>query len=148
MPSFRRIRRAGFHYFIFFIISFFTETMTKKEITINGKQYPVCFDMQAMMNFEEISGQSFFEADLLMMKNRLALVIAAVLAADKDSDLKTEDLVGGKDIEAVCTVNAAYTVVAELMGTFFKVPDVEKQNTQEAEQQQAAQQADGKKPKN
>lgn len=118
-----------------------------KEITINDKQYPVCFDMQAMMNFEAISGQSFFNADLLMMKNRLALIIAAVLAADSESDLKIEDLVGGKDLEAVRTVNAAYTVVSELMSTFFKVSDVEKQNTQEAEQQ-AAQQADGEQPKN
>lgn len=118
-----------------------------KEITINGKQYPVCFDMQAMMNFEEISGQSFFKADLLMMKNRLALIIAAVLAADNDSDLKMEDLVGGKDLKAVRIVNAAYTVVSELMATFFEVSDVEKQNAQEAEQQ-AAQQADGEQPKN
>lgn len=31
--------------------------MIKKEITIQGRQYPVCFDMQTIINFEEITSQ-------------------------------------------------------------------------------------------
>ena len=41
----------------------------KNPITINGKQYPVIFDMQTIMNFEEVtSGKSFFTENLTTLK--------------------------------------------------------------------------------
>ena len=137
MLSSHRIRRAGFHYFIFslfhfFIISFFTETMTKKEITINGKQYPVIFDMQTIMNFEEVtSGKSFFTENLMTLKNRIALIIAAVTAADENTQLEVKDITGNHSMAEVQQIIAAYAVIDSLAAEFFKIPEIEKKNNPE-----------------
>ena len=70
--------------------------MTKKEITINGKQYPVIFDMQTIMNFEEVTGgKSFFTENLTTLKNRIALIIAAVTAADENRMSQTTQAMQG-----------------------------------------------------
>ena len=152
MLSSHRIRRAGFHYFIFslfhffFIISFFTETMTKKEIIINGKQYPVIFDMQTIMNFEEVtSGKSFFTENLTTLKNRIALIIAAVTAADENTQLEVKDITGNRSMAEVQQIIAAYTVIDSLAAEFFKIPEIEKKNNPEP----PAEETEGEdKPKN
>ena len=48
--------------------------MKQKEITINGKQYPVIFTLATLSNFEEITGKPFFKADLDIIKNRIAII--------------------------------------------------------------------------
>ena len=105
----------------------------KKEITIHGKQYPVAFDMQTMMNFEEIANKSFFESKFNTINDRVALIAAAVFTADKDSDITIEAIIGNKDWEAVKQIIAAYAIVAEVMEPFFPVPEIEKQNNPEPE---------------
>jgi hypothetical protein len=104
--------------------------MNKKEITIRGKQYPVCFDMQTIINFEEITSQQFFiGVQFDTLKNRIAIVFAAILSADKDTDLDFATFMGEKDFDTMRQIIEAYGVVAQLMGEFFKVSDVEKNNT-------------------
>ena len=101
--------------------------MTQKEITINGKQYPVVFDLQTMMNFEEITnGTSFFGAPLDTMKNRVAIIAAAAISADDNTDLTVEAILGDKDYKAMQQIIEAYNIVTVAMGEFFKVPDVVK----------------------
>ena len=99
--------------------------MNKKEITINGKTYPIAFTMDTMINFEEIADKSFFETDLKKMKDRLALVMAAVIAADGKTKLTVEDLRGNGDFDAVQQLIAAFNVVMEASTEFFKIPAVE-----------------------
>lgn len=99
--------------------------MNKKEITINGKTYPIAFTMDTMINFEEIADKSFFETDLKKMKDRLALVMAAVIAADGSTKLTVEDLRGNGDYDAVQQLIAAFNVVMEASTEFFKIPAVE-----------------------
>ena len=113
--------------------------MNKKEITINNKQYHVAFDIQTMMNFEEItSGKSFFAAKFNTITEKVALIAAAVYSADKESDITIEDIVGNKDWEAVKQIMNAFSVVSEVMEPFFTIPEIEKQNNPEppAEEQQ------------
>ena len=106
--------------------------MNKKEITINGKQYPVIFDMQTIMNFEEVtSGKSFFTENLTTLRNRIALIIAAVTAADENTTLEVKDLVGSRTLEDVQEIIAAYNIIDSLAAEFFKIPEIEKKNNPE-----------------
>ena len=108
--------------------------MDKKEITINGVNYPIVFTMDTLMNFESIVNKSFFETDFKTMKDRMALIIAAVITANEKTPLTIEAMKGGNDLNAVQQIIEAYNVVAEAMGEFFKLPEVLKKA--EAEEQQ------------
>ena len=109
--------------------------MTQKEITINGKQYPVVFDLQTMMNFEEITnGTSFFGAPLDTLKHRVAIIAAAAISADDKTDLTVEGILGNKDYEAMQQIIKAYNVVMSLASEFFPIPEIEKKNNPEQEQ--------------
>lgn len=97
----------------------------QKEITIQGKKYPVAFNMQAIINFEEIAQKSFFGVAFDRLSDRIALIVSAAFAADKEADLTVEAVMGAQDLDAVNNIIAAYNVVMELMSEFFKKPDVE-----------------------
>ena len=106
-----------------------------KEITINGKEYPIEFNMQTMMNFERITeGKSFFKSNFDTIEDRIAIIAAAVFAANKDADITIDAIIGNKDLEAVQQIIAAFSIVADLMKPFFKISDIEKQNNPESEQ--------------
>ena len=106
--------------------------MNKKEITINGKTYPVIFDMQTIMNFEEVTGgKSFFTENLTTLKNRIALIIAAVTAADENTSLEVKDITGNRTMAEVQQIIAAYAVIDQLAAEFFKIPEIEKKNNPE-----------------
>ena len=109
--------------------------MTQKEITIAGKQYPVEFTMQTMMNFERITnGKSFLKSNLDTLEDRIAIIAAAVFTADENTDITVEAIVGNKDFAAVQQIIEAFNVVAEVMEPFFKIPEIEKKNNPEPEQ--------------
>ena len=61
--------------------------MTSQNITINGQEYPVVFTLLTMSNFEEITEKGFFEANMSKTNVRLAVVVAAALAADSNTKL-------------------------------------------------------------
>lgn len=117
--------------------------MQKKNITINGKEYPVVFTMDTLMNFETIVGKSFFETDFKTLKDRMALVCAAVITANENTDLTIDALKGNNDLKAIQQIIEAYNIVTVVMGEFFEVPDVVKA-------EEAAEQTDddGEKAKN
>ena len=105
--------------------------MKQKEITIQGKQYPAVFDMQTMMNFEEIANKSFFDSKFNTINDRVALIVAAAYAADKDSDITVETVIGNKDWDAVKQIISAFAIISELMGQFFNIPEIEKKDNLE-----------------
>lgn len=107
--------------------------MTEKNITLHGKQYPVIFDLQTIMNFEEITGHSIFGDNLSTMKSRIAIIMSAVLSADEKTDITIEAIVGDKDWQTAKDIIAAYVTIDALATEFFKIPDIEKQ-ADEAEQ--------------
>lgn len=99
--------------------------MKQNFIKINGVSYPVVFTLLTMSNFEEITNKGFFEVNLLTTNNRIAIVIAAALAADKDTKLTVEDMRGQETFDDYKQIVAAFNTVMELANDFFKVPGVE-----------------------
>ena len=115
--------------------------MTQKEITINGKQYPVIFTLATLSNFEEITRNAFFSQNLDTVKNRIAIICAAAIAADENTELTVEELRGKDSWEDYVQISNAYQVVMKLAEKFFKKPEVEKEEEKPAEEGDA-------KPKN
>jgi hypothetical protein len=99
--------------------------MTQKEIKIADKTYPVVFTLKTMMNYEEITGNSFFNENFETMKSRIALIISAIIAADPNTDINVEQLAGAETWEAAQEIINAYVAVMELSAKFFKIPEVE-----------------------
>jgi hypothetical protein len=99
--------------------------MTQKEIKIKGTAYPVAFNMRTMLNFEEITGKPFFGETFDTLKPRIALILAAVLAADEQTTLTVDMLMQADDWQTVQDIITAYATIMEMTGEFFKVPAVE-----------------------
>jgi len=115
-----------------------------QSIIINGKEYPVAFNMTTVLCYEEIVDKSFFGEDFSRNKERMALILAAVYAADEKSTLDIEEL---KNIQNWHDIAAAFNVVMAMAGEFFNLPKV----VADAEKQDAAEQEEKKgedKPKN
>ncbi len=106
----------------------------KKEITIGGVQYPVEFTFQTLLNFEQITKKSFFETDFKMITDRIALIAAAVYAADEKSKLTVDTIMAGKDLKAIQDITAAFAIVTDLCNEYFEIPKV----VQDAEDREAA----------
>ena len=103
------------------------------QITINGQNYPIVFNIQTILNFEDISDKSFFGEDFKKLKDRIAIVISAVLAVDKNIEITIEEMIQADNFTVVQDVFTAYTAVMELANEFFKVPAVEPKDEQSAE---------------
>lgn len=106
----------------------------KKEITIGGVQYPVEFTFQTLLNFEEIAKQSFFKTDFSLIKDKIALIMAAVLTANEKTKLAVEDIVGERKLKDIQDITAASVIIIDLCNEYFEIPKV----VQEAEEQEAA----------
>ena len=104
--------------------------MKQKEVTINGKTYPIVFTMKTITGFEEIVKHSFFADDFSMMASRMAIVVAAIVAADINADVSADDMLNADKFEAVKEVIGAYTTVMELAGEFFEVPETTKKHNE------------------
>lgn len=93
--------------------------MIQKEITINGKKYPVIFTLATLFNFEEITEKPFFGADFDILKNRIDIICAAAIAADENTELTVKELRGKETWEDYVQIANAYVVVMELATQFF-----------------------------
>ena len=98
--------------------------MNKKEITIAGKTYPIDFTMQAIMTFEEIADKSFFDCNFNKTTDRMAMIYAAVMNADKKADITIEKIAGSMDLKAIKDIIAAFGIVMNLSNEFFELPKV------------------------
>lgn len=119
--------------------------MKQKEITVNGKNYPVVFTLATLSNFEEITGKPFFKADLDIIKNRIAIICAAAIAADENTKLTVEELRGNEDLEAYKQIATVYNTIVDMAAEFFHIPPTEKK---EAEQPAEEEEKGDTKPKN
>ena len=107
--------------------------MNTKEITINGKKYPVVFNMKTILGYEQISGKSFFGEDFSKMSERLALIVAAVISADSKADISIDDMMNADRMELVQEILTANTIVIGMVNEFFKTPDVEPKQEEEGD---------------
>ena len=99
--------------------------MITKEITINGKTYPVVFNMKTILGYEQISGKSFFGEDFSKMGERLALIAAAVISAGGKEELSIDEMMNADKLELVNEILTAYMIIIGMVNEFFKMPDVE-----------------------
>lgn len=97
--------------------------MTTKEITIQGKTYPVIFTMKTIINFEAITDKTFFGDKLDKLTDRIALIIAAVLAANNKAKLEFEDLTD-LDWDGIQELHRAFAVIMDMSYDFFKIPRI------------------------
>lgn len=93
--------------------------MTERKITIDGKEYPVVFNMSTLIAFEQTSDHSFFEEKFDKLYSRVILVFAAMFAAD--DKITTEVLLNSNDWQGI---TAAFNSVMEMAAEFFKVPKI------------------------
>ena len=120
--------------------------MKQNFVTINGVNYPIVFDLQALTNFEDITKQGFFEANLNTTNNRIAIVIGAAISADKNTALTVEEMRGKGTFEDYKQIVEAYNVVMTLANDFFKIPEVEKEKENEEKTDEG--EGEDEKPKN
>ena len=99
--------------------------MITKEITINGKTYPVVFNMKTIIGYERISGKSFFGEDFSKMGERLALIAAAVISAGGKEELSIDEMMNADTMKLVQEILTAYMIIIGMVNEFFKMPDVE-----------------------
>lgn len=59
-------------------------------ITLNGSTVNIAFNMATQIGFEEISGKPFHEIDLSLVKDKMALIAASILANNPETDFNTE----------------------------------------------------------
>ena len=118
--------------------------MNKKEVTINGAQYPVVFTLDTLFGVEDIIGGSFFEANFGTLKNRMALVLAAIYSADEKADISVESLKAMEPMQMITDITAAFVAVSELTTEFFRIPEAEKQNEPEPEKPEGDDEDKGK----
>lgn len=102
--------------------------MKQETITVDGKRYPVIFTLATLSNFEEITGKPFFGENLDTIKNRIAIILAAAIAADENTTLTVDALRGKDDWEAYRHIAEWYAVVMQLASEFFHVPEAAKGN--------------------
>lgn len=100
--------------------------MKQKEVKINGKTYPAAFTMKTITGFEEIVNHSFFNDDFAKMTSRMAIVVAAILAADENADISAESMLNAESWAVAKDIIEAYTTVMTLANDFFTIPEVEK----------------------
>lgn len=110
--------------------------MIQKEITVNGKKYPVIFTLATLSNFEEITGKPFFGQDLDTIRNRIAIICAAAIAADGNTGLTVEELRGEETWDDYMQIANAYNIVMELSRQFFPIPEVEKKEEPATEKEE------------
>ena len=106
------------------------------EITINGKQYPVIFNMDAMMKFERVLDKSFFACNLNTLQSKIALIVGSILAANENANIKQEDLIGDKTFEEVKEIAEAGNVVIRLVAEYMKIPNIVAESEDEENQPQ------------
>lgn len=99
-------------------------------ITILGETIDIQFNMAVEINYEEISGETFSIEALSNMKNSVALYMAAILAANPDTNITVDSLLKeakGPEIAALST--AVITAMTEWM----QIPTVIKEEEPKTE---------------
>ena len=100
--------------------------MITKEVILKEKKYPVAFNMQTILGYEEIAGKPFFGQSLEMMTDRIALLCAAILSADEKNDIDIKELLTTKDKNLILEIALAATVVIKMVNDFFASDDDKK----------------------
>lgn len=91
----------------------------ERTVTIDGKEYPVRFNMSTLIAFEQTADKSFFGENFDKLYSRVILVWAAMFAADEN--ITTDILLKSNDWQGITT---AFNTVMEMAAEFFKIPKI------------------------
>lgn len=105
--------------------------MTEKKIQIAGREFAIVFNMQTILNFEDMSPRSFFGNDMHMLIDKIYLVVAAIIAANEKEEINADEI-KQSGVEGIQQIVAAYDEVMKMAAVFFKIPAVEQKNEPEA----------------
>lgn len=117
--------------------------MNKKEITLNGKPVAVAFTLATLLTYEEITDSNFFGEQFEKLKERIALIFAAIHTANHETTITIDDLLNSTNWQEIAE---SFTTVMQMAGDFFKLPKV----IEDAENREAVELHDGEEdtPKN
>ena len=90
-----------------------------RTITIDGKEYPVRFNMSTLIAFEQTSNNTFFKENFDKLYSRVILVFAAMFAADEN--ITTDVLLKSNDWQGI---TQAFNTIMEMAAEFFKIPKI------------------------
>ena len=91
----------------------------ERTVTIDGKEYPVRFNMSTLIAFEQTADKSFFGENFDKLYSRVILVWAAMFAADEN--ITTDILLKSNDWQGI---TQAFNTIMEMAAEFFKVPKI------------------------
>ena len=118
--------------------------MLKKEIILNGKPVAVSFTLTTLLTYEELTDSNFFGEQFDKLKERIALIYAAIYTADRETTITVDDILSTDNWQEIAD---ALTTVMQMAGDFFKLPKV----IADAEEREAVELHDGEEeadPKN
>ena len=117
--------------------------MQKKEITLNGKPVAVSFTIATLLTYEDLTDRNFFCEQFDKLKERIALIYAAIYTADRNTTITVDDILNTDNWQEI---SEAFTTVMQMAGDFFKLPKV----VEDAEEREAVELHDGEEdtPKN
>ena len=117
--------------------------MQKKEITLNGKHVAVSFTIATLLTYEDLTDRNFFGEQFDKLKERIALIYAAIYTADRETTVTVDDILNTDNWQEI---SEAFTTVMQMAGDFFKLPKV----VEDAEKREAVELHDGEEdtPKN
>jgi hypothetical protein len=116
----------------------------QKEITLNGKPVAVSFTLTTLLTYEELTDSNFFGEQFEKLKERIALIYAAIYTADRNTAITVDDILSTDNWQEI---SDAFTTVMTMAGEFFKLPKV----ISDAEEREAVELHDDEKedtPKN
>ena len=87
----------------------------------------MAFNLQTMINFESITGKSFFGQDFKLIGDQTVLVVAAILSENSDADINYDGLVKASSFRTLQEIVEASNIIMALASDFFKIPDVIKE---------------------
>jgi hypothetical protein len=119
------------------LITYHLPGTMERTVTIDGKEYPVKFNMSTLIAFEQTSDKSFFGENFDKLYSRVILVFAAMFAADEK--ITTDVLLNSNDWQGI---TRAFNTIMEMAAEFFKVPkivaDAEAKETTTEKEEKAA----------
>ena len=117
--------------------------MQKKEITLNGKPVAVSFTIATLLTYEDLTDRNFFGEQFDKLKERIALIYAAIYTADRETTVTVDEILNTDNWQEI---SEAFTTIMQMAGDFFKLPKV----VEDAEMREAVELHDGEEdtPKN
>ena len=91
------------------------------KVNISNEEIDIQFNMAVEIAYEEVAGEPFNFESLSKMKNTMALCMAAIIAANPDTDITMEYLLKNASVKEIGELKNAVT---ETMMEWLQIPKV------------------------